>query len=809
MKRRKFALFTLICTFVLSTVLGLAACGSGDAKRAIELYTFSETYITGDFTLPKTIGNDVSVKWKSDKTDVIAIEDAGDEYEAKVTLPDEVTDVKLTISAGGESKDFTVQVAALSVFTFKDSYVFPKKNMAVKEGFSVPTTITIQGKSATITWEVPTEYASYLRLVNGDNGNKNVEIEMPEDLTAVELKATFQYGTGEGSTVTQRYAFSVSPTLEDRQILNRMYSIEDYPLELSGYIVHVYEASESFGNATFYMVSDDFQSGYYLFRIKINADDVAKYVAGAHVTVTGDRTKNYNGLWENNSGGTATVDETAPIDPREHIYDLDTDAIAGAPSMLWHESTLVKLSGWKVKSVAAKAAGDKTATLFTLTKQDAEIDVAFSTYVKRTGDEKTALLGLQDTVKADEYYDVVGLLGCYNGRFQLQPITASDVNKVNAEAENTDGAKVKAAVAAVKEKVDANFGKKFITKHTEVTMPTTVDGVTISYRIPGTPANPTLSIGNDGKFTIEPSQYEKNYDVEVTYSIGTYKAYEFFKVHNWAKTDAEIIDLVHDALAKVRIANVKAMGTVNLQQIDDTYGATITWAVKEGTYDWLEVTAATGAVKVKQLPAEDTTVTFVATITSGSATAKTVEISVNFKTAPAFTSLSAPASGKYKLVLVNAGTQDKAGTWYATGKMDSYYFGTTDDYTKAADFTITQIGNANQYTIKVGGKFLEIIPRTDGSEGVNIALQEEQTEGKYWQWVDGIKNFVMESTYNKGKNPDATDVDLYYLGTYGNNYKMSGNYIGRIATKSGDEYTANNKEGTSQWVAHYGTLATK
>lgn len=166
-----------------------------------------------------------------------------------------------------------------------------------------------------------------------------------------------------------------------------------------------------------------------------------------------------------------------------------------------------------------------------------------------------------------------------------------------------------------------------------------------------------------------------------------------------------------------------------------------------------------------------------------------------------FTPLTEAKTGTFKFALYY-GT-DKS-YYYATGNMvNTYYYETTTDVSQAADFVITSVGD-NQYTITINGKYLEVVPRTNGSQGVNIAMNTTRTEGKYWQWIDGIQNFVMESTYNKTDDESATD--LYYFGNYNTNTSMNVNYIGRIATGSDGSYTPNNLEGVSQWVAHFGTL---
>ena len=797
--KKRLTLVILMLMAMIACLIGAVACGGGvSQKDAIDMYILpqNQTLVDEDFSLPKYIGQDnaVEVKWTSSNTAAIEIVDSGDQYTAKVTLQDEVTDVTLTISAGGSSKNFTVRVDGFSVYTFIDNYSFPQLKKSISSDFDLDTSFTFQGKTAAIAWEIDAQYSEYIALNEAKNG---VVVTPAEEIKDVKIKATFTYN-GESAPAT--YAFSVAPALEHRQTVNKIYSVVGYPLELSGYIVHVFESSESYGNATFYMIDDDFCSGYYCYRVKIDKSKVDQYVEGAHVTVSGDTTKNYNGLWENNSGGTATLDDKDPINPRDHIYALDTDLLSNVPSMIWHESTLVSLSGWKIASiepVPEKIDQSTNANIFTLQRGDVTIAVRLSKYVSRTDAEGAAFVTLLNTLKVGDYVNVTGLLGNYNN-FQIQPVLASDITKVDAEGTNTDGAKVKAAVAQVAGKVKANFDA-LITAEKTVEMPTSVDGVTISYRVAGQDLkNVTVTIAADGKITVAPVDSEKNYDIEVTYKIGEYEGYSFFNIRNWKMSDENILAQVKETIEKLTIDDVKKTGAVTIPAFEDL-GATVTWAPKSGSPAWL--VASNGGIAVNELPDADTTVTIVATIELGGKT-ETAEISFKVQKAPneVFQALGEAKEGTYKFAMSVNGLY-----YYATGEMSGYYFATSESSADAADFVIKKIGD-NQYTITVGGKYLEFAPRTGDSQGVNIEMNDAQTTGKYWQWIDGIKNFVMESTYNKSGEPDATD--LYYFGNYSTNTSMNGNYIGRIATKNADNtYTAkDNTEGVSQWVAHFGTM---
>ena len=773
--KKKLTLITLMVVSVFCLVFGAVAC-NGSAKQAVEMYLLpqAQTLVSEDFSLPKKIGKDdsVTVEWKSSNTDAISIEDAGDKYTAKVTLQDQVTDVTLTISAGGASKDFVVRVDELSVYTFLDRYEFPQMNTAQKSDFDLDTEMTVQGKKATIAWSVDSQYAEFIAV--NEAGNK-VLVSPVEDIKSVKIKATFHYGKDDAS---QDYPFSVAPPLEHRQLVNRMYSVAGYPIDFSGYIVHVYEASESYGNATFYAIDDDFCSGYYFYRVKIDTSKIDKFVAGAHVTVSNDTTKNYNGLWENNSGGTATVDDKTPIDPREKVYALDTDLLAGAPSLLWRESTFVSLSGWKVASKPENKPTGADSNLLTLQRGDTKITIRVSKYIQRTDDELTALLNVYDSVNVGDYVNVTGILGCYNtaggfdvSKFQLQPILASDITKVTAEGTNTDGAKVKAAIAKVDEAVQKNFGG-IVTADKEVTMPTSEGDVTISYRVAGENLqDPTVTIV-DGKISVKPVTTEKNYDIEVTYSIGDYKAYGFFKIHNWKKSNAELVETVKAALGKLELETVTVAGEVTFPTLEETYGADITWELGENPPTW--ITEEGGTITVTALPDEETPVTVVANITLGEAKGS-VELTLTVAAAPTevFKALEEPTAGTYKLAM------DKNGTMlYFSGAMDDYYYGTVTDVASAADVVLAG-STTDGWTLKTGNKFLEIeyAKGNDNNYHANVKLNDAQIAGKTWKWDTTNKVFTWTA------DVDGTPTE-YFLGTDSTkNYTtISANKINNIST---------------------------
>lgn len=834
-KAKKLALTFLSVLFALTFMLGMVACGGQSAKDAIDAYLLPQdnALVDEDFTLPRKIGidNGVEVTWKSDNA-AITIENGktADTYNAKVTLQDEVTPVKLTISAGGASKDFTVRVNELSVYTFMNKYTNAAFSKTLSEDFDLDSSFTIQGKTATIVWSVDEKYQTYLEVdpVEPTAGQTQKAIVKPgDDVVKVKITGTFTYG--DADPVTQDYELSISPVLDYRQIVNKMYSEANFPIDFAGYVVHVYvaENSEQYGPmATVFAVDEQFGYGYYIWQAALeSAEQVSKVKVGAHFTFSGDFTKNYNGLWESNGyeEGTAVFDGKGDKTAEEmeaSIRAMDVDIISGVQSAQWQMSRLVSLSGWKVKTAAQV---DKNSNVYlTLENGSATVDVYSSIYVATDDDAMTALKAKLNGLEVGAIIDIKGILGYNNSGstfntkyFRIQPRSADDITVKTDATEATayaDAAKIKAAQEEVNKVVTANFNSIIMEPKADVEIPTSKEGVTISYRLARSNTAGAATVISGNKITVTPTKAEQNNLIEVTYTIGdaanpTYQAYSLFTIRSWQATDSEVVDEVYNELIAQRISQITSAGDVTLPKAELYGKATVTWSfvidkdhVEDNWKDWAKLSGS--KLVIDYLPDNAITLRLNAHIVCGSSE-KDLTFNAKVSAAPtvAFEAITEAKAGTYKFAMYSG---NKKATYYATGAMDGYYFATTTDNTKAADFVIKQIGTANQYTIQVNGKYLEFAARSDGSKGVDIKMNDTQTTGKYWQWVEAIQNFVFESTYNESGAPDATD--LYYFGNYSTNTSMSGNYIGRITTKSGDVYTANGKEGVDQWVAHFGKI---
>lgn len=784
-KSTKTTLLALLTVLVVACGVMLVACNNVSPEDAINSYILDLKLVEDDFVLPSGIGADgaVAVTWESDRPDVIELVKRDDDYLAKVHQQDTLVQVNITVTTnkGGYSKTFAINVAALDVYTFSGKYVFINNRATVGMDFDLDTSYEVKGKTATISWEVGAGSEDYLAI---SGGNKCIVTVPQGDPAAVSLIATFSYA---GETTNVTYKFTVAEEKDHHDYVDTIYTTENASLKLSGYVVAIHEASESYKNATFYMIDDDFCSGYYLYRVKMSVEDIAKMAEGVHVTITGDTTKNYNGLWENNGGGTAVVDEApegipATINPRDHIYALDNDLIAGSPAAIYHESTLVSLTGWKVsrKPGSAPAAG-ATGTLFYLEKEGVEVSIAVSKYMAgvyetAAGDATwEALIALYDSVEVGDYYDITGILGYYNGS-QIVPLSASDVKKSSADPAGTvyEGTAVKGAIAAVKDALAKADIDGTILANKEFTLPTSHEGVTISYRICGNSKSVTI---DGGTIKVAPENAKENRKIEVIYTNGDYTTYTYFTLVTQNLSGQALVDQVKANLTNELETSYNTAATVTLPTGEEYDGVTIEWSIKEAVSF---ASIADGKLTISQ-PSEDSTFILVATIKLGDITdTKEITISVAAAAAIRLDPISDIAAGTYKYGLYQA----SLGKWlFATGGISTNNSGdfgaTSEDPADAADFTLAQVTGG--WTIQVNGKYLEL------NDNHRWALVDASTQAWVWNAEAKVLTFEVSGT-------------VYYLGTYNSFDTISASAISYI---TGDNAS---KVGVSQFVAQFGTI---
>lgn len=596
--KRKIILILLALVFVFSCV-ALVACNKGE-KEALDTYLLEQDnqLVDADFTLPVKI-REYDVTWTSSDS-AITLEKRDSDYLAKVTLGDAVKEVTLTVSIGKLSKSFTVRVAEFDVYFIADHYNFVKDKTTVTEDFALDRSFTYQGKTATIDWSVSDAYADYIAI--SEDGNTCL-VYPTSLLPSVRIKATFTYNN---ESTTYQYTMTVGLNRTHLEEINYWYYNTGVSIDIKGYVVEIATPyDEGYGNVSLYVVDEEFLAGYYVYRVKTDSANAALIEVGAHVTITGTTNTNYNGLIETNAGGNLVVDTDVPkIDVREHVYALDQDILGNVPAAIYHQSRLVSLTNWTVKSVESAPEAGSTATLFTLTKGGVDVSVAVSKYLegayKPTTDDATwsALAALTGTVKEGDVVSVTGILGNYKGA-QIMPLKASDVvvgGTADPDGTVYPGQTAAKAIAAVNAALKEAGADKRITKTTEFTLPTESNGVAIAYEICGSPRALTL---DGSKFTVTPDKHEIA-TVKVTYTLKdgetvVYSTVQFFDVESLVPTASTIMDELVAPPAKA--------------EKDFELDANATWEVVEGT----GITIENGVAKLTRT-AEDQKVTLKATV---------------------------------------------------------------------------------------------------------------------------------------------------------------------------------------------------
>lgn len=629
MKKTIKTLFTSLL-LVLVCVFGLIACDNTDYEAILKSYIFEmeETTVTEDFVLPLQIAG-VEAKWESNHSS-ITISKAEEEYVCKVSEPDKITEVTLTVTIGKASKSFIVRTRPINVFDISGSYAFKQDKATVIEDFALDQTATYKGKTANITWSVDDKYADYLEIVE----NKTCKVFVNSLNPTVQIKATFSYN---GETTTKPYRMTVSMPMSALEEIDYWYTNTGVSKTMTGYVLSVATVyGPSYSNVTLYVLDESLNAGYYVYRVKCDEATAKQLVPGAPVIVEGTTNTNYKGLVETNAGGTVKIDSTRQaIDVNSTVYDLSNDLLSTSFAGVYHTSTLVKVDGWKVKEIKVKA-DDKptigtTTTLFVLENDGVEVSVIWSKYDEgRTGyyvsggllgsetvasgaaagaqDKFNALLEKVLTLKVGDVVNVQGILGNRDG-YQIAVVDANDITTTDATEATSyaDAKKVAAAINEVNSTLKANKLDTLIVSNKEVTLPTEKDGVAISYELCAKSNAVTL---DGAKFTITPTKHEKMH-VQVTYKCGEYETVQFFYLESVAKTPQEMVE---DASKGFEIENQNTSGVIELPTTSEVYdGVKLSYElVGETTAVTLE-----GNKLTVNLVEEDTVVTVKVTATYG------------------------------------------------------------------------------------------------------------------------------------------------------------------------------------------------
>lgn len=721
----------VILALVAVLCLSLFACDTtkptSTKAEALQKYVFSydDKVVKEDFTLPRRIG-DYRATWTSDSEYVVLTKRA-DDYLATVTIPEEDAEANLKVDLRGASDTYKVRLQAITVQDFIDNYSFAQDKGIVYQNFALDTEATYKGKTATIEWSV--EDTSYINVV----GNECVV--SPSSLNpSVTIYATFTY---KGVSSRTFYNFTVSETMEHLQEVNYWYTNTGVSITMKGYVVAIATAwSSKYENVSLYMVDENLDAGYYLYRVGCDAANAAKLVPGVYLTVEGTTNTLYNGLYETNSDGDITsVDETKTIDLATTYYALDNDVLAGAPATNYNQSRFVSLTNWTVNEVKESVTEGSTATLFVLKKGEKTVSVAVSKYMEgvysayKTDATYAAIIAKYQTIQKGDVVSVKGLLGNYKGA-QIMPLSADDI-VVGGEVGENDTVAAE-AVAKAMTAVDKLFAlDAVITKETTVTLTEAIEGVTTTYKLLGT--RTAFSIV-DGKLVIIPAAAEVA-TVQVTFEFQGYTTNTFYTMRaedldNQGKADWEIENF--DVIESIVKEGEHDLPDVKFFKAEEDGAAKVVWTT-DAPYATVKGTVLTLA----GLPLEAGTMKVTATVTVGEATSTRdyfIDVAAYDATKPVYVE-SAPEAGTYLALVVKQ--ENLAQYLYATNKLEGNYLTTTTDYTAAAQVVLTAVEGG--YTIQLGGKYLELV---QSGTYVNVAIKDAATEGFVWTWNTTYNTFV-------------------------------------------------------------------
>ncbi|MBQ3571237.1 MAG: hypothetical protein IJA15_00250 [Clostridia bacterium] len=740
----------LVLVMALSCFAFIGCKDQGDMQATLDMYIFDKDgqTVAEDFVLPGYIGQ-YKTTWTSDN-EVIALEELAEDkeggierqYVAKVGLPEERTQVNLTVALSSSvKKTYTVYVNALSVYDFSGAYNFIKNNAMVVADFDLDTTCEFKGHTATIVWSVEEEYADYIEI--SEDGTKC--IVYPTSLNpVVRINATFTYN---GESTTKGYRMTVSEQKEPLQEVDFWYTNTGVGIVMSGYVVSIATAYDGdYGNVSLYMVNDEFTAGYYLYRVKSDEANAALLAPGVHITVTGTTNTNYNGLIETNAGGNLVVDGDIPaINVSEKVYAVDNDVLGNLQSAYYHQSRLVSLTNWAVKEVkGAPNLSSGTQTLFVLTKGGVDVPVVISKYqegaYKYSTDDATcaALIALQGTLKEGDIVSVTGILGNYNGH-QIAPQSAAAVvvgGTADAEGTVYAGQKAAKAVAAIDKLIADNGLDSIVAVAKNVALPVSVEGCEVAYRIIGAPR--TISIV-EGALVIAPGKMERAcLTAEITVDGFTTNIFRYIEAADL--DDAGKVALEKEEFALEVPAEVSKNTSVALPATGYLFDTiAVTWT--------LDGEAISDSVAFK-LGDVEATYTLVGTLTLNNAV-ETVSYTVKVL---AKTEDLAPG------VVLNMGlVQGTLGkTLYVTGEVSGRYLATTDKVEEAADVYAEAVEGGYKFYI-IGENdaklYLDVYKNADGKDSVQFGA-----EGNVFAYDAVTKAWLTDH--------EGTEV---YCGTY-NNY---------------------------------------
>lgn len=544
----------LVGLLVAGTFTTLAGCNKGLSKAEAEkilsgvTFNWDNTEVSSDFILPAVLNYQETTKydvtWTSNNAAVEltkrAAEKEGEDgdYLAHVVFPENETQtVTLTEKLGPATKDFTVRVNPIDVFTISGDFTFTKDKATVTSDFEVPTSHTTQGKTAEITWSIPEASTPYLALGEKKDGKQTIKVTQSALDPEIKIDATFKYKDVE---TTKSWRLIVSKQLTHYEEVSRWYNNAGSSIDVEGTVVQVGAAwDKSYKNMNIFVLDDDGCTGFYFYRVKagtgVNGEEVK---VGSKVKVEAAVSYAYNGLMEASATGTITALDNSNADKynptaAENVKAIDDLLVADTQELRRQQSRYVSLTNWKVKAVSTD-----DAKLLTLTKDGKDICVNMTKYYigaydindSSEGSAYSKIKAKLATFKVDDYVSIKGIFS-WNNAPLLSIQSENDVELGTEDTTATAGSKVTAPAASNAKKIPTSL----VISDKTIEMEASTADVTMTYEVIGAS---NVVAANENKFVVTAAQEDK-VNVKVTYTVGTFVTSDMYSIYSQKLTDKE------------------------------------------------------------------------------------------------------------------------------------------------------------------------------------------------------------------------------------------------------------------------------
>ena len=579
---KKKLLLMLASSLVLGTVT-LTSCKGKIVEEIIkELNLENEgKTVLNDFKVTATLkkgDNSYNLLWSSNSEYFkVATEAKDDSYDISVTHPEDsiktvVLTAELEVDGAKATKDFTFKVSPVTIDNFINYLEFDSN---IDSDSELPKELKIGSDVANISWKSQNEDI----VTISDDRKVNVVTSSP--FKGAELEATFTY---KNKTKTALYPVAVickeaAKNLED---LSSWYNLTSNNQELRGYVVAKDVYYELYGNTSVYISSATSDGGYFGYHVNCDKETYDKLTFGTLVSIKDVSATSFQGLIETKAGGTVEIIEDAKKKTEEElIKPIDNDLIANKESIFFKESSLVSLTGWKVKKVSEEAKDptkyENYARIITLTRKVGNIDfdvvVMANKYLFVDDEAKNTLATTCRNLKVGDIVNIKGVLGYegdkdYRGAYFINITSADSIVKAEdqTEIEYADGIKVADAIKSAE--IPTN-----LIETEKIDLPTTIGGVTVTWAFLNENKSKTIAIKN-GKLVVNPTDEVEEVSLVGLFSSESYEVYQHYNIDICKASPYEVVDRAKSVYMMRTETSITLHDTYEyeLQMLDPTYG---------------------------------------------------------------------------------------------------------------------------------------------------------------------------------------------------------------------------------------------